>query len=106
MRALCSAALVTGLAWAAAVSAADPARGEVIADTCMGCHGIPGYKNVYPTYDVPMLGGQNAEFIAEALKAYRSGDRRHPTMRVQAAPMTDQDIADIAAYFSSAPGGR
>lgn len=104
MRALGIATLAVGLAWSAAASASgDPARGQVIADTCMGCHGVVAYRNVYPTYNVPKLGGQNAAFIAEALKAYRSGDRKHPTMHVQALPMTDQEIADIAAYFSSAP---
>lgn len=81
----------------------DPDRGADLANTCLGCHGIPGYNNVYPTYRVPKIGGQNAEYVVSALKAYRSGDREHPTMRAQAIPMTDQDIADIAAYFSQAP---
>lgn len=84
-------------------AAGDPDRGARLSDTCMGCHGIPGYNNVYPSYRVPMLGGQNAEYISVALKAYRSGDRKHPTMRAQADLMTDEDIADIAAYFSQAP---
>lgn len=73
------------------------------ANTCMGCHGIPGYNNVYPTYRVPKVGGQSAAFIATALKAYRSGERPHATMHAQAASMSDQDIADIAAYMATAP---
>jgi cytochrome c553 len=81
----------------------DQDRGADLANTCMGCHGIPGYNNVYPTYSVPKLGGQNSEYLVAALKAYRSGNRQHPTMQAQAAPMTDQDIADIAAFFSQAP---
>jgi cytochrome c553 len=76
------------------------------ANTCMGCHGIPGYNNVYPTYRVPMLGGQSPGYIAAALKGYRDGDRPHMTMHAQASNLSDQDIADIAAYISSAPAHR
>lgn len=79
----------------------DPDRGEVLAYTCSGCHGIPFYKNVYPTYSVPKLGGQNQEYLITALKAYRSGERRHPTMQAQAATLSDQDILDVTAYFVS-----
>lgn len=73
------------------------------ANTCMGCHGIPGYNNVYPTYRVPKVGGQPPKYLEAALKAYRSGDRPHGTMHAQAAGMSDQDIADIAAYLATAP---
>jgi cytochrome c553 len=76
------------------------------ANTCMGCHGIPGYNNVYPSYRVPKVGGQPPKYLEAALKAYRSGERPHGTMHAQAASMTDQDIADIAAYLSSAPHHR
>ncbi len=79
----------------------DPVRGSVIAYTCTGCHGIPFYKNVYPTYTVPKLGGQSEGYIVAALEAYRSGDRAHPGMRAQARTLSDQDIADVAAYFVS-----
>ena len=75
--------------------------GEVKAYTCTGCHGIPAYNNVYPTYHVPKIGGQNEAYIVAALKAYRSGERQHPTMQAQAGTLTDEDIADIAAYFVS-----
>lgn len=79
----------------------DAQAGRVKAETCIGCHGIEGYKNTYPTYRVPKLQGQNGAYISLALKAYRAGERKHPTMRSQAGVLTDQDIADIAAYIDS-----
>ncbi|MEM9171710.1 MAG: c-type cytochrome [Pseudomonadota bacterium] len=79
----------------------DPEAGKVLAYTCLGCHGIQGYRNSYPSYRVPMLGGQHAAYIEIALKAYRSGERSHATMQAQAGSLSDQDIADIAAYFAS-----
>ncbi len=82
-----------------AESQEDVERGREIAYTCTGCHGIPFYKNVYPTYTVPKLGGQNRQYIVDSLRAYRSGERQHPTMRAQANTLSDQDIEDIAAYF-------
>lgn len=86
-----------------AAAAGDAAAGRDKADTCVGCHGIPFYTNAYPTYRVPKLGGQQPGYIVAALKAYRSGDRKHPTMHAQAASMTDQDMEDIAAFLSQAP---
>ena len=85
-----------------AAAAGNPDEGRVKALPCMGCHGIPGYKNVYPTYHVPRLGGQHPEYLVLALKAYKGGERGHKTMRAQAASLSDQDMADIAAFFSSA----
>ncbi len=79
----------------------DPAAGKRKAYTCLGCHGIPDYKNVYPTYHVPKLAGQSAEYIVLALKAYTSGERPHSTMHAQAATLSEQDKLDIAAYFAS-----
>lgn len=76
-------------------------NGKIISYTCTGCHGIPFYKNAAPVYHVPRIGGQNESYIASALKSYRAGDRSHPTMKVQAASLSDQDIADISAYFAS-----
>lgn len=68
---------------------------------CIGCHAIPGYKATFPeVFRVPMLGGQNAKYIEEALKAYRKGDRTNPSMRGIAGSLSDQDIADLAAYYS------
>ncbi len=86
----------------AAQAAGDVAAGQIKADTCMGCHGIVGYTNAYPTYRVPRLGGQHTAYLEAALKAYRSGERKHPTMQAQAASMSDQDIADLSAWLSQA----
>jgi len=76
-------------------------RGEVLAYTCHGCHGVPDYKNAYPNYRVPKLGGQSAQYLINALNAYAAGHRTHPTMHAQAVTLTDQDRADIAAYLQS-----
>lgn len=76
---------------------AAPAKVEM----CVGCHGIPGYKATFPeVFQVPMIGGQSAKYIENALKAYQKGDRKHPTMKGIAASLSDQDIADVAAYYS------
>lgn len=92
--------------WALSATAAegDPERGEEIAYTCSGCHGIPHHKNVYPTYSVPKLGGQSYGYIVNSLKAYREGRRDHPTMQAQAHTLSDRDIRDVAAYFVSLTG--
>ena len=76
-------------------------RGKVLAYTCHGCHGVPDYKNAFPNYSVPKLGGQNAQYLISALNAYAGGDRAHQTMHSQAATLSDQDRADIAAYLQS-----
>ncbi|MCC7256958.1 MAG: cytochrome c [Gammaproteobacteria bacterium] len=86
---------------ASAQAAGDPANGAALATTCMGCHGIDGYRNGYPSYRVPKLGGQKADYIVIALQAYRAGTRPHPTMRAQAASLSDQDMQDVAAFFAS-----
>jgi cytochrome c553 len=78
----------------------DPSAGHVKADTCLGCHGIVNYTNVYPTYPVPKLCGQHAQYILDALAAYANGDRPHETMHAQAATLSDTDRQDIAAYFA------
>ena len=75
--------------------------GKVKAETCLGCHGVASYTNVYPTYSVPLLGGQHAEYIVAALKGYKSGERSHRTMQAHAAGLSDEDMADIGAYFQS-----
>jgi cytochrome c553 len=79
----------------------DVAQGKIKAETCLGCHAVTGYSNVYPTYHVPKLGGQSAGYIASALNAYKDGTRVHGTMHANAADLTDTDITDIAAYMSS-----
>ena len=76
-------------------------RGETLAYTCLGCHGIESYRNAYPSYHVPKLGGQKAAYIAAAVKGYRDGTRTHPTMSAQASSLSDQDIDDIAAFLAS-----
>lgn len=82
----------------------DAARGAVLAETCTGCHGIPGYWNANPAYHVPKLGGQNADYIEVALQGYRRGTRGHETMHAQASTLSDQDIADVAAFFAGFEG--
>jgi cytochrome c553 len=84
----------------AAYAAGDAERGKELSYTCLGCHGIESYKNVYPTYSVPELVGQHPEYLIAALKEYRSGERSHATMHVQAASLSDQDIDDIALYLA------
>jgi len=81
----------------------DAARGKALSYTCLGCHGIDGYKNAYPMYSVPKLEGQHPEYLAAALHGYRDGDRAHLTMHAQASTLSDQDIADIAVYFAGKP---
>ena len=80
---------------------AESLPGKEKSETCLGCHAIPGYNTVYPTYKVPKVAGQNADYIISALKAYRNKDRQHETMHANAAALTDQDIIDIAKYFES-----
>ncbi|MDN5782075.1 MAG: cytochrome c [Luteimonas sp.] len=75
-------------------------RGKQLTFTCQGCHGVTGYKNAYPNYHVPRIGGQSAVYLTNALTEYKKGARKHPTMQVQAQSFSEQDIADIAAYLS------
>jgi cytochrome c553 len=89
-----------GLASLAAHAEGDIARGAKLAYTCLGCHGIENYKNAYPKYSVPKLGGQHQAYIVAALAQYKSGARWHPTMRGFATGLTDRDQADLAAFFS------
>jgi cytochrome c553 len=78
-------------------------RGKVLGYTCHGCHGIENYMNAYPSYSVPKVGGQNAAYMLNALRGYASGERSHPTMHAHAASLSDQDRADIAAFFAATP---
>jgi len=98
-----SALLLGGLLSVAtnASAAGDPAAGADKAHTCLGCHGVKHYVNVYPTYKVPYIAGQHEEYLVAALKAYRAKQRAHPTMQANAGLLSDQDIDDIAAYFAS-----
>jgi len=82
----------------------DVEVGKELAYTCLGCHGIDGYRNAYPSYRVPKLGGQKAAYLEIALQGYRGDKRPHPTMTGQASSLSDQDIADVAAYLASIGG--
>ena len=83
----------------------DAARGATLNATCIGCHGIPGYQASFPeVYRVPAISGQNAKYIIAALEAYKKGERKHPTMHAVAASLSEQDIADLAAYYASHAG--
>jgi cytochrome c553 len=83
----------------------DPKEAHKKVAVCEGCHGIAGYRTVYPsTYRVPKLGGQQAGYIESALHAYKAGQRSHPSMRGIAASLSEQDIADVAAYYSQSHG--
>ncbi|HEX9171976.1 MAG TPA: cytochrome c [Telluria sp.] len=94
---------VANLAAAAEIVGNAKAAGTKV-EMCIGCHGIPGYKATFPeVYQVPMIGGQSAKYIESALNAYKKGERNHPSMRGIAASMSDQDIADVAAYYAQQP---
>lgn len=82
----------------------DAEAGKALAYTCLGCHGIDGYRNAYPSYRVPKLGGQKAAYLVAALKGYRQDTRQHPTMAGQASSLSDKDIEDVAAYLASIGG--
>jgi cytochrome c553 len=83
--------------------AGDPERGRALSYTCLGCHGVPNYKNAYPNYRVPKLSGQYPEYLVLALQAYRAGERSHATMHAQSSSLSDQDMMDVAAFFASEP---
>lgn len=105
-------ALIATLAfWSASVHAQDKA-GDAAAGAkknamCVGCHGIPGYQASFPeVHKVPKIGGQNAKFLAAALVAYKKGERKHPSMRGIAVTLSDQDIADLAAFYAAQGAGQ
>ena len=93
-------ATVPAASAAAAPLVGDAAKGKQLTYTCQGCHGVTGYKNAYPNYHVPKIGGQTSQYLANALSEYRTGKRKHPTMQAQAESFSEQDIADIAAFLS------
>jgi len=85
-----------------AAEAGDPVAGKNKTTMCAGCHGIGGYKTVFPeVYHVPKLGGQHAAYLVKALQEYKAGNRSHPTMHAIAAGLSDKDMADLAAYYAS-----
>jgi len=93
--------LLLCLASAHAFADGNYEAGKIKATTCTGCHGIANYQNTYPTYHVPRIGGQNKEYLVIALKAFKSGERKHKTMSLQAEALSDQDIEDIAVYVAA-----
>lgn len=81
----------------------DPEAAKAKISMCTGCHAIAGYRASFPTvYRVPLIAGQKEQYLINALNAYRKGDRDHPTMRGIAGALTDQDIADLAAFYAQA----
>jgi cytochrome c553 len=107
LRNIAAALLVCAPAASLAQQPAAPAAGNAEAgraqvSTCSGCHAIPGYQASFPrVYRVPKIGGQSADYIVAALQAYQRGERNHPTMMAIAKTLTDQQMADIAAYYAA-----
>lgn len=92
---------VTSLSALAQEVTGNAKAGESKISQCIGCHGIKGYQASFPeVYKVPKISGQSAKYIVSALNAYKKGERKHPTMRSIAEPMSDQDMADVAAYYA------
>jgi len=81
-------------------AAADLEAGKVKGQTCLGCHGTVNYNNAYPTYHVPKLAGQHSAYLVAAMKSYKEGLRSHVTMHGNVADLSEQDMHEIAAYFS------
>jgi len=96
--------IATALIAQPALADGDAAAGKELGYTCQGCHGIDGYRNAYPSYRVPKLGGQKAAYLVIALQGYRDSTREHPTMVGQASSLSDKEIDDVAAYFASIGG--
>ena len=95
------AALSATHAMAQGAAAGDAAKGRDKTQMCQGCHGIDGWRTAYPeVYSVPRIGGQHEAYLLRALQGYRSGERSHPSMRAIAASLSDQDMADLAAYYA------
>jgi len=93
-------ALASGAGTLTPALAQDAKAGEGKVAMCIGCHGIPGYQASFPEiHKVPMISGQGAKYIVSALTAYKKGERKHPTMRSIAGSMSDQDMADVAAFY-------
>ena len=85
----------------AAASVGDAKAGAQNVQRCQGCHGIAGWRTAYPeVYKVPKIAGQHSIYFVSALKAYKSGDRKHPGMRSIAVSLSDKDMLDLAAYYA------
>jgi len=96
-------AVLTGVALGALVATAPVLASDrpAAVETCLGCHGIKGYKNAYPTFPVPKLGGQSAQYIVDALRAYAEGARPHSTMHANAVTLSEEQKQAIAAWFEA-----
>jgi cytochrome c553 len=100
-----TAAAASTSALAQDVKGGDAAAGQKKAAMCIGCHGIVGYQASFPQiHKVPMISGQGAEYIVSALTGYKKGERKHPTMRAIAGSLSEQDMADLGAYYASQKG--
>jgi len=102
-RALALLSFGTALAFLAStplLAEGNPATGKTKAAACFACHGADG-NAIDPQY--PRLAGQYNEYIQQALHEYKDGRRNNPIMKGMVATLSDQDIEDIAAYFSSLP---
>ena len=98
-----AAALTSSAASAQGAPVGDAAQGGQKNLMCTGCHGIDGWRTAFPeVYSVPRIGGQHEAYIVKALQQYKSGERSHPSMRAIAAPLSEQDMADLAAYYAKA----
>lgn len=83
--------------------AGDAKAGAQKIQMCQGCHGIDGWRTAYPeVYHVPKIAGQHPAYFVNALKAYKSGERKHPSMRGIAASLSEADMANLAAYYAEA----
>ena len=103
---VCAGTLLAALS-APAWAEGDAAAGKQKTWTCEGCHGIPDYRTAYPeVYSVPKLGGQSAGYIVKVLQDYKAGSRKNTAMGVIAAKLSEQDMADIAAYYASSSAGK
>lgn len=92
-----------GVAAPAASVAADPEIGKTLSNTCVACHGQNGISQV-PIY--PNLAGQKEQYLAASMKAYKNGNRtggQAALMVPQAKNLSDEDIANLAAYYASLP---
>ena len=101
MKSVVASATIALFAAAPVQAAGDVKAGEAKAAMCIGCHGIPGYQNSFPEiHKVPKISGQTDKYIASALVAYQKGERKHPSMRGIAGSLSEQDIADLAAFYA------
>ena len=92
-------AFVIGVgAMTAGAQAADLAAGKATAKKCQACHGIDGISK---QAHVPHIAGESDIYLIKQLKAFRSGERQDPQMSVMAKPLSDEDIANLAAWYSS-----